>query len=117
MSDHHQLQWGLGDTPPITTSTDGLVEQRFQTMLLDMLAVIHRDGGHKTEEIGVGLAWEQAMQLSSERIAAADRIEAQAARIAELEGALTSIANNACCGSCQEASLVARTALRGGTQP
>lgn len=45
-------------------------EGGYRLMLLDLLAVIHRDGGHKTHEIGIKLAWEQAMQLSSERIAA-----------------------------------------------
>lgn len=45
-------------------------EDKYRIMLLDLLAVIHRDGGHKTHEIGIKLAWEQAMQLSSERIAA-----------------------------------------------
>lgn len=49
---------------------------RYHRMLLDLLAVIHRDGGHKTEEIGLNLAWRQAMQLSSERIAAQEH-EAQ----------------------------------------
>ena len=44
---------------------------------------------------------------------AADRIEVQAARIAELEAALSSIARNTCCDKCQEAALVARAALEG----
>lgn len=42
----------------------------YRLMLLDLLAVIHRDGGHKTQEIGIKLAWEQAMRLSSDRLAA-----------------------------------------------
>ena len=41
-------------------------------------------------------------------------IEAQAARIAELEAALSSIARNTCCDKCQEAALVAHAALTGG---
>jgi hypothetical protein len=45
-------------------------DDRYRLMLLDLLAIIHRDGGHKTQEMGVKLAWEQAMQLSAERIAA-----------------------------------------------
>ena len=49
-----------------------------RSMLLDLLAVIHRDGGHKTHEIGRKLAWEQAMQLSSERIAERDEALARA---------------------------------------
>lgn len=40
-------------------------------------------------------------------------IETQAARIAELEAALLSIARNTCCDRCQEAALVARAALEG----
>jgi len=35
-------------------------------------------------------------------------------RLAELEAALSSIANNTCCDRCQEAALVARAALKGG---
>lgn len=46
---------------------DGLFG-KYHKMLLDLLAVIHRDGGHKTEEIGVDLAFQQAIQLSSKRI-------------------------------------------------
>lgn len=42
---------------------------------------------------------------------AAARIEALAARVAKLEEALESIANNTCCEKCQEAALVARAAL------
>ncbi len=38
-------------------------------------------------------------------------IKTQAARIAELEAALSSIARNTCCDRCQEAALVARAAL------
>jgi len=34
-------------------------------------------------------------------------------KIAELEAALTSIANNSCCDKCQEAALIARQALKG----
>ena len=44
---------------------------------------------------------------------AANHIEAQAARIAALEAALSSIARNTCCDMCQEAALVARAALEG----
>lgn len=40
-------------------------------------------------------------------------VEAQAARIAEMEAALSSIARNTCCDKCQEAALVARAALEG----
>ncbi len=46
-----------------------------------------------------------------DRSDAADLIETQAARIAELEAALSSIARNTCCDRCQEAALVARAAL------
>ncbi len=46
-----------------------------------------------------------------DRSDAADLIEAQATRIAELEAALSSIARNTCCDRCQEAALVARATL------
>ena len=49
-----------------------------------------------------------------DRSDAADLLEAQAARIAELEAALSSIARNTCCDRCQEAALAARAALAGG---
>lgn len=35
-------------------------------------------------------------------------------RCAKLEAALQSIAANSCCGTCREAALVARDALKGG---
>jgi hypothetical protein len=38
-------------------------------LLLDLLCVIHRDGGQYIDEHGVDKAVEDAMQLSSERIA------------------------------------------------
>lgn len=62
----------LAAIPPTEARPTGETD-KYQLMLLDLLAVIHRDGGHKTQEIGVKLAWEQAMQLSSERIAATDQ--------------------------------------------
>ena len=39
------------------------------------------------------------------------RAEAAEQRLARLEGALRSIANSSCCGTCQEAALVAKCAL------
>ena len=44
--------------------------------------------------------------------ACVSHLEAAEARVAELEAALKSIASNTCCDKCQEASLVARTALQ-----
>ena len=54
----------------------------FRLMLLDLLAIIHRDGGHRTEELGIRLSYEQAMLLSSERIGENDTLRA---RVAVLE--------------------------------
>lgn len=65
------------------------------------------------------LRWADFGTETSERnlmIAAAVRIETQAARIAELEAALLSIARNTCCDKCQEAALVARAALERGKE-
>lgn len=65
-------------SPPLPEQPDEATkiwrEQR--SALLDLLAIIHRDGGHKTQEIGWKLASEQAMQLSSERIAAESELAA-----------------------------------------
>lgn len=41
---------------------------KYRLMLLDLLAVIHRDGGHRTQELGVKLSNDQAMQRVSEWI-------------------------------------------------
>jgi hypothetical protein len=41
--------------------------------LLNLLAVIHRDGGHYTEEHGLEKSVKDAMQLSSERIVVCDQ--------------------------------------------
>lgn len=54
-------------------------------MLLGLLAVVHRDGGHHTENVGLERSWQEAMQISSERIAA---LTASAERIKVLEEAL-----------------------------
>lgn len=62
------------DIPALTTParTDDAAQaggdDKWRKMLLELLAVIHRDGGHKTQAIGIQLAYEQALQLSSERI-------------------------------------------------
>ena len=47
---------------------------KYRIMLLDLLAVIHRDGGHKTQEAGIALAHEQALRLSAERIVEAKEL-------------------------------------------
>ncbi len=39
------------------------------TQLAELLCIIHRDGGHRINEVGMAQAYEEAMQLSSERIA------------------------------------------------
>lgn len=57
--------------------------------VLDLLAVIHRDGGHHTEAVGFAQSIQDAMHLSSERIAASEA--ARDAAIAMRE-ALTKIA-------------------------
>jgi hypothetical protein len=41
------------------------------------------------------------------------RIDALEAKLAKAVTALTSIADNTCCGGCQEAALVARAAIKG----
>lgn len=52
-------------------------------------------------------------QMCRDHNEAADALEAQAAEIAALHGALSSIARNTCCDRCQEAALVARAVLAG----
>jgi hypothetical protein len=44
------------------------------------------------------------------------KLDALEAKLAKAMTALTSIANNTCCGGCQEAALVARAAIRGETK-
>jgi len=41
--------------------------------LLDLLAIIHRDGGHYTEKHGIEKSAKDAMQLSSERLSIIDK--------------------------------------------
>lgn len=90
----HTLAAALTPPPPSSAtpapqSGEGLAGEKYRRMLLDLLATIHRDGGHKTEEIGIDLAHEQAIELSAERAQrpATIRQEAmeEAARIAEAE--------------------------------
>ena len=47
------------------------IREPTQAMLSALLAVIHRDGGQHQDAVGVKQAWEEAMQLSSERLPAA----------------------------------------------
>lgn len=65
--------------PPAPASVEA-DNDRFRIMLLDLLAVIHGDGGYKTQEIGVDMAHAQALQLSAERKAVP--VEAEAMRAA-----------------------------------
>ena len=51
--------------------------------LRELLAVIHRDGGHYEEEHGMEKAWQDAMTLSSERIHARDDALEEAAKVCE----------------------------------
>lgn len=48
---------------------------KYRLMLLELLAVIHRDGGHKTQEIGVKLAWQQAMEIVPEALTKRPRVD------------------------------------------
>lgn len=51
--------------------SNGLMPEQ---MLQNLLAVIHRDGGHYTAQHGLSKSYEDAIQLSSERIAALDGV-------------------------------------------
>jgi hypothetical protein len=68
---------------------DVVGDDKYRLWLLDLLAVIHRDGGHKTQGLGIKLSWEHAMQISSKRIAAlstdriAEGLSPDAARLLE----------------------------------
>ncbi len=55
--------------------------------LAELLCVIHRDGGHRINEVGMAQAYEEAMQLSSERIAGVieDRRQMQSECAAEIQ--------------------------------
>lgn len=52
-------------------------------MLLDLLAVIHRDGGHYTDEHGLAASVADAMLLSSERLPDTPEIEGRGAALEE----------------------------------
>lgn len=77
----------------------------------DVVAAIRALGGGKMSDDLV----ERLRTFDIYDYADADKIcREAAARIAELEAALSSIARNTCCDRCQEAALVARAALEGG---
>lgn len=40
----------------------------YLSMLLDLLAVLHRDGGHYTEEHGLYQSWQDAMKKASDLV-------------------------------------------------
>lgn len=50
-------------------------DDEYRLMLLELLAVIHRDGGHTVQEIGVKLAWQQAMEIVPAERAKRPRVE------------------------------------------
>lgn len=63
------------ETYPQDNYEDDLVllfadQTQYKQMLCDLLAIIHRDGGHYITEHGLDKAWKDAMQLSSDRIQA-----------------------------------------------
>lgn len=104
----------------MTTSTDGLVD-RLRALRWFLGGTQPLDGLEFGEaKIKRPGAWPRPYWWRShlDRIDdAADRIEAQAARIAELEGALERIADEEVERDGIECAEIARTALRGGTQP
>jgi len=59
--------WKCPVTPEQIASAHSL-----KTALLELLAVIHRDGGHHTQAVGLEQSCADAMLLSSARIVAAD---------------------------------------------
>jgi len=46
-------------------STSNIIEQNYKHQLLNLLAVIHRDGGHHTGEHGIDKSVEDAMEIVS----------------------------------------------------
>ena len=68
---------------------------KYRIMLLDLLAVIHRDGGYKTQDIGIALAHEQALRLSAERIVEAKELATLTAERDRLRAALEIIRHDA----------------------
>lgn len=66
------LAYRIASTP--TAETD----EGPRAALLDLLAVIHRDGGHKAQEVGWKLAAEQAMGIAAEAVQRTPSIRAKA---------------------------------------
>lgn len=52
--------------------SNGLMPEQ---MLLNLLAVTHRDGGHYTAQHGLSKSYGDAMQLSSEQIMLLDSVD------------------------------------------
>ena len=40
----------------------------YYSKLMDLLAVLHRDGGHYTQKHGLQKSWEDAMKLASDLV-------------------------------------------------
>ena len=61
----------IGNPLPTTGDVREAAPERedYRHALLELLAVIHRDGGQKTQEVGWKLSTEHAMRISAERIA------------------------------------------------
>lgn len=49
--------------------------QWLQSILLNLLAVIHQDGGHYSSEYGIDKSAKDAMQLSADRIGRVEALE------------------------------------------
>jgi hypothetical protein len=68
-------------------------------------------------EDGVTYKWPNAQQATARILALVTALAACEAREQQFKQALTSIANSSCCGSCQEAALVAKHALGAEMNP
>ncbi len=45
----------------------------FEAMLLDLLCILHRDGGQHTQKVGIKQSFKEAMKLASDLVVGAER--------------------------------------------
>jgi hypothetical protein len=76
---------------------EGLVERLpIERMLCDLLAIIHRDGGHRQDEVGLEQAWMEAMMQVPFLLDAPAELATLKQQLAEREEALRVYADTLC---------------------
>jgi hypothetical protein len=85
-----KFMWQVRDTCVRAEKAEAEIAS-LSKMLGELLAVIHRDGGHKQNKVGTEQAWQEAMSLSSDRIVEHEEIASLKEQVERKDAAIRTI--------------------------